>query len=115
WWLAGLVIALAGTLVASIESVWRLMRLPILAPAQPRAWARASEAGVRLQMLVALLLFAAGYAVFRLGEGLLAGFAILGALLLGAALLLPALLSGLLKLCEHFARGALAQWFWADT
>ena len=42
WWAAGLAVAVAGTLVASAQSLWQLARLPLLAPAQPRAWARAS-------------------------------------------------------------------------
>ncbi len=42
WWAAGLAIAVAGTLVAAAQSLWRIAHLPVLAPAQPRAWARAS-------------------------------------------------------------------------
>jgi putative ABC transport system permease protein len=39
----------------------------------------------------------------------------LGALLLGSALLLPAVLSKILQLAERRSRGAMAEWFWADT
>ncbi len=43
WWLAGLAIAVGGTALAATGALLRVARLPLLAPAQPRAWARASE------------------------------------------------------------------------
>lgn len=115
WILAGLAIALVGTAVASAQSLWRLARLPVLAPAQPRAWSMATSRSLALQagLGCALLLVAAVLAVF--GHGLLSGFAILATLLLGAALLLPAVLVALLKLGGSFARRPLAEWIWADT
>ena len=115
WWLAGLAIAVLGTLVSSAESLWRVSRLPMLAPAQPRAWARASETTFAAQALLALLLFAGGLAALAFGSGVVAGFTVLASLLLGAALLLPALLASLVGLGQRLARGPLAQWFWADT
>ncbi|OLS52924.1 ABC transporter permease, partial [Rhodovulum sulfidophilum] len=42
WALAGLGMALAGAAAAAAQSLWRLARMPVLAPAQPRAWTRAS-------------------------------------------------------------------------
>ncbi len=115
WWLAGLSIAVLGTLVSSAESLWRVSRLPMLAPAQPRAWARASETTLAGQAILALLLFAGGLAALFLGSGLVAGFTVLASLLLGAALLLPVLLAGVVGLGQRLARDPLAQWFWADT
>jgi putative ABC transport system permease protein len=115
WWLAGLAIAVLGTLVSSAESLWRVSRLPMLAPAQPRAWARASETTFAAQALLALLLFAGGLAALAFGSGVVAGFTVLACLLLGAALLLPALLASVVGLGQRLARGPLAQWFWADT
>jgi putative ABC transport system permease protein len=115
WWLAGLGIAVLGTLVSSAESLWRVSRLPMLAPAQPRAWARASETTFAAQALLALLLFAGGVAALAFGSGVVAGFTVLASLLLGAALLLPALLASVIGLGQRLARGPLAQWFWADT
>jgi putative ABC transport system permease protein len=114
-WAAGLAIAVIGTLVAAAQSLWRLWHLPLLAPAQPRAWALASERARRAQGVVAmvLLLMAAGIAHF--GSGREAGFAHLAALLLGAALALPLVLTGILRLGGRLARGPLAEWFWADT
>ena len=48
-------------------------------------------------------------------NGLIAGFAMLAAMLIGAALGLPIILSGVLAFGARRAKGVLAQWFWADT
>ena len=115
WVLAGLGIAVAGALVASAQAVWRLHRLPILAGAQPRAWGRASvrELGVQGAGAAALLVLAGALAAF--GDGLVAGFVMLGALILGAALGLPLVLWAALGLAQRLARGVVAEWFVADT
>lgn len=113
WWLSGLAIAMGGTAVASMGALWSLARMPLLASAQPRVWAMA-KGGVRMAALaVALLVLAGGLALW--GEGLLAGFAMLAALLVGGALALPPLLGQALRLAEGHATGVLAQWFWSDT
>ncbi len=115
WWLAGMGIALLGTAVAAAGAVVKVARLPLLAAAQPRAWARASERRLLGQTGAAagLSLLAAGAWAF--GDGLVAAFLLLGCLLVAAALLLPGLLHLILGLAEGRARGPLAQWFWADT
>ncbi|MDT8855906.1 FtsX-like permease family protein [Paracoccaceae bacterium Fryx2] len=115
WWLAGLGIAVLGTLVAAAQSLWRVWRLPLLAPAQPRAWARASAAGLRWQAGLGLALLAGALALGLAGRGLWAGFGVLGGLLLGAALLLPVFLTAVTWAGERLSRGVLTQWFWADT
>ncbi len=115
WWAAGLGVAVAGTLVASAQSLWQLARLPLLAPAQPRAWARASARTAQRQGLAAISLLAASGLLLTFGGGLVAGFAGLGALLLGAALLLPLALAAATDLGRRVARGPLSEWFWADT
>lgn len=115
WWASGLAIALFGTLAAAAQSLWRVWRMPLLAPAQPRAWARASESGLRLQAALALALFAATIALAAFGSGLVVGFSVLGGLLLGAALLLPVLLALFLALMQRLTRRPIAEWFWADT
>ena len=46
-WAAGLAIAVIGTLVSAAQSLWRVWCLPLLALAQPRAWARACVERVR--------------------------------------------------------------------
>ena len=114
-WLAGIAIAVVGTMAAAAGSLWQLWRMPVLAPAKPRAWAMASERAMRWQGGAATLLLFAAILLAKFGTGLAAGFATLAALLLGAALLLPLLLSFILKQAEHISRGVLAQWFWADT
>jgi putative ABC transport system permease protein len=115
WWASGLAIALFGTLAAAAQSLWRVWRMPLLAPAQPRAWARASEAGLRLQLLAAIALFAATVALGVWGSGLVIGFSVLGGLLLGAALLLPVILAVFLAVMQRFATRPVTEWFWADT
>jgi putative ABC transport system permease protein len=114
-WLAGVAISVAGTFVSAGQGLWQVSRMPLLAPAQPRAWARASERAIRFQSLIGAILLLASWVLAQFGTGLIAGFTLLAALLLGAALLLPLLLSRLLGLGARFSTSALAEWFWADT
>ncbi|MFN4140866.1 FtsX-like permease family protein [Aestuariivirga sp.] len=114
-WLLGLGIAVAGTLFSAASRLWRIARMPLLAPARPRAWSLASERALRLQAIGGLASLGASAALVQLGSGLAMGFAALGAMLLGAAMLLPAALSTVLRLAARHSRGALAQWFWSDT
>ena len=115
WWLAGLAMALAGTAISSAQSLYRVWKLPILAAAQPRAWARESMRGLLIQAATggALLILAGVLAIAA--SGLVAGFAVLGCLLLGAALMLPAMLATFLAAMQRTSRSALVEWFWADT
>lgn len=113
WWLSGLGMALGGTAVAAAGALWALARMPLLAGAQPRAWAMARRGGAQAAGAVGLLALSAALAVW--GQGLTAGFAMLAALLIGGALALPPVLSRALRLAEGRARGPVAQWFWADT
>jgi putative ABC transport system permease protein len=64
-------------------------------------------------LAVGLLLLAGALAVW--GTGLLAGFVMLGALLIGGALALPPVLALVLRLAEARESGPVTQWFWADT
>lgn len=115
WWVSGFAIAVAGTLVSSAQSLLRLMRVPLLAAAQPQTWGRSSEAGRRFQVLAAAALLALSGALLLWADGLQAGFGVLGCLLLGASLLLPAVLSGFLTLMQWTSSRALVTWFWADA
>ncbi len=115
WWAAGLVIALLGTGLAGAGALWKLARLPLLASAQPRAWARGSSRGRLVQAGAALGLLAVALAAGWIGGGLIAGFTLLGALLIAAALALPLFLHALLSVAERLASKPLAEWFWADT
>ncbi len=113
WWLSGLAIAMGGTAVAASGALWSLARMPLLASAQPRAWAMARQGGGQVALSAALLALAGALAFW--GQGLLAGFGMLGALLIGGALALPPLLALVLRLGQASARGPVAHWFWADT
>lgn len=115
WWLGGLVMTGAGTAVAAAAALVTLARLPILAPARPRAWSMRAVSGSRQMALAALGLLVVSLLTMLLGSGLVAGFVMLGALLLGAALLLPYALERVLSGAEALARAPLAEWFWADT
>ena len=115
WVAAGLAMATAGALLAAAGALWRIARLPVLAAAQPRAWARASIAGMRLQAAAGLALLAVSAVTPFVLSGLVAGFTMLGALLLGAALLLPATLTLALAALQRPVRGVLPEWFLADT
>lgn len=115
WWATGLAIAIAGTIVSSAQGLWRVRRMPLLTAAQPRAWARASALRVRLQLLTGSGLIVAAVVLATFGHGLVAGFAVLGTLLLGAALVLPGILSACFAMMQKRSSGALASWFWADT
>jgi putative ABC transport system permease protein len=114
WWLPSLGIAMGGAVLAGGGALRALSALPLLASAQPQAFsmARARMGGVVVAALV-LLALAGGLAIW--GRGLVAGFAMLGALLIGGALALPPALSFLLRICGARARSPAAQWFWADT
>ena len=115
WALAGIGIALCGTLIAAASGLWAVARMPLLASAQPRAWARTSSRAIMVQAATGVLLLALGGLATVLFDGLIAGCALLGGLLMGAALCLPAVLRGLLALAQGRAKSARAQWFWADT
>jgi len=115
WWAAGLAIAILGTAVAAAGALWKVARLTLLAPARPRAWARASGGTTRLQLAAAGGLALVALAAGLIGGGLVSGFTLLGALLLAAALALPALLAAALGLGARLARRPVPQWFWADT
>ncbi|MCK0169053.1 FtsX-like permease family protein [Jannaschia sp. S6380] len=115
WWLSGFAMAGVGLVLAGGQSLWRLARLPVLVPAMPRAWARAQAGTLRRQALAGAALLCVALAVGIFGQGLVAGFVCLGAMLLGAALLLPPLLSAILDLGAGLAKGPLIQWLWADA
>ncbi len=115
WWLGGLALAVSGAFLAAGQSLWRLVHLPLLAPAQPRAWMRASARGLRAQAFAGIALLLVCGALVILADDLVAGFAALGALLLGGALLLPVGLGLLLPGLAARARKVGTEWFWADT
>ena len=115
WALAGLGMAVGGTLAAGAQGIWQLLCLPPLASAAPQAWAVASAVARRRQALAGLALLVVSGPALTFGGGLWAGFAGLAALLLGAALLLPSVLAAGLGAAEARATGVVSQWFWADA
>jgi len=115
WWIAGLAISVIGALLAATSSLLKSIRLPLLAAAQPYAWQQAQHRWLRRQGIGALIVLAAAAALLWLGDSLLAGFAVLAALLLGAALALPVLLGVVLAAGERSTRRPLLTWFWADS
>src|SRR6185437_15746511 len=115
WWIAGIVISIAGALIAAATSLAKAIRLPVLAAAQPQAWQQAQRRWLLLQSAAALAIFAIAAWLVWAGNSLIAGFGVLAALLFGAALILPAFLEIFLVLGERGARSALTNWFWADS
>lgn len=115
WWLSGLAIALGGTAMAAAGAFWKLSQMPLLAAAQKRALAMAAGKGAVVQGIMAAVLLLAAVVLGFAATGLIAGFAFLGAMLIGAALGLPLVLDRVLALAQSFAKGVVAQWFWADT
>jgi putative ABC transport system permease protein len=115
WWVAGLIISVAGALIAAATSLAKAIRLPVLAAAQPQAWQQAQRRWLMFQGAVALATFAVAGWLLWAGTSLISGFGVLAALLFGAALILPAILELLLSLGEQSADGPLTSWFWADS
>ncbi len=114
WWLGGVFVSIFGALLASLSVLLKLWQMPVLAIAQARNWqSKGIARKLQLSGLIICILLATG--VLLVGEGLVAGFVLLGALLIGAAFLLPAYLSAVLFIGQHFSKRALAEWFWADT
>ncbi|MDR3465593.1 MAG: ABC transporter permease [Xanthobacteraceae bacterium] len=115
WWLAGLAMSIAGALVAAAQALVKVLRLPLLASAQPQAWQRAQQRWLTGQAGLALVALAAAAAAFVFGTSLVAGFAVLAGIMLGAALTLPVIISVVLRAGERMTRGPLARWAWADS
>jgi putative ABC transport system permease protein len=115
WWIAGVTISVIGALAAAATSLTKAWRLPLLATAQPYAWQEAQRRWLTFQSALALAVFAAAGLFLLFGDSLIAGFAVLAAMLLGAALILPMLLELVLSFGQRHARKPLAAWFWADS
>ena len=71
WWLGGVGIACVGTAVAAANGLWRVARMPPLAPARPRAWIMASGRAMRWQAGGAALCLAGALGAVTFGGGLL--------------------------------------------
>ena len=115
WVLAALALTFVGTLAAAGLALWQAATMPVLAPALPRAWARASGKRLAWQGALGAVLLALAAVIALVGSGLPAAFALLAALLVGAALVLPLLVGGLVQWLGRGPGGPVSQWFWADT
>ena len=115
WWGSGVAIAVVGTALAAFGSLFRVARMPPLAPAKPRAWAMTSDQTIRWQLALSGLCLLVAVIALMIGGGLVMGFVLLGGFLLAAALALPAILSAIVTLAQKAAKEALPTWFWADT
>jgi putative ABC transport system permease protein len=115
WALSALAMTLTGAAAAGAMALWRVSRLPLLATARPRAWARASRRQLVFQGSGAVILISLSVVLALTGDSLLTGFACLAALLVGAALALPLLLTLTLEGLSRFARRALTEWVFADA
>ncbi|MDZ5602672.1 ABC transporter permease [Pseudomonas sp. RP23018S] len=115
WWASGVLVSVAGALLAGISAVWRAAHLPLLALAQAQAWRAAQGPWLRRQALAALGLAVVAAGCWGWGQGLPSAFTLLACLLLAAALLLPLLLDALLAGLARLYRRPLPQWFIADS
>ena len=106
WWLSGLAIALGGTAVAAAGALWQLANMPLLAAAQPRAMAMAAGRRAKVQGGLSAVLIGLALLLGLFGNGIIAGFGMLAALLIGAALGLPILLSLVLKSGQTAPKGS---------
>ncbi|MHA3977666.1 ABC transporter permease [Halovulum sp. GXIMD14794] len=115
WWLAGFGMALAGTLVAALSGLWRVHRMPVLAAAQAEAWYGAQKRALRVQAALAAVLMLAAAGLAWRGEGLVAGFALMAAVMLSAVLALPPVLVAVLSLARRRAQTPVGEWFVAES
>ena len=115
WFLSGFAMTVFGALAASFQALWRLARMPLLSAPGQQAWSMRSARGRSWMAIAGLGLALIGIGAVALFDGLVAGFALMGGLMLGAAFALPLGLSWLLQLGARSARTVTSEWLWADT
>ncbi|MGM0534921.1 MAG: FtsX-like permease family protein [Pseudomonadota bacterium] len=121
YWLGGIGVTLGGLFIAGSGMLWRAARLGVLGLGQAQAWRAGFQRQLRGQAIAGLLAALLALAVWAwlatqpAGEGLLAGFVLVAAVMLASALwlspLLAAGLAGLGRLARH---RPLTQWALAD-
>ncbi|MEY8120469.1 FtsX-like permease family protein [Falsihalocynthiibacter sp. BN13B15] len=115
WWMSGLLITVLGTAMSLAGRIWQISKMPLLASVKPRAWAMASASRFRLQIVSAVVLLLSALLLAIFSTSLVAGFVLLGCLLIGSALALPVLLERIITLFENLTHSPVWSWFWADT
>ncbi|WP_444678667.1 FtsX-like permease family protein [Halomonas sp. E19] len=102
YWLGGLTVTLGGLLLAGSGVLWRAARLSVLGLGQAQAWRSGFQRQLKLMSAAGGAVALGGLALWLWlawqppGEGLLAGFGLVAALLLASALWLPPLIALLL-------------------
>ncbi|GEN27678.1 ABC transporter permease [Halovibrio variabilis] len=121
YWMGGLAVSLGGLLLAGSGVLWRAARLNVLSLGQMQAWRSGFRRQLTLMSIAGGLAAAIGLGLTLWlaqqppGDGLLAGFGVVAALLLASALWLPPLMALTLKGLTHLARRRpLTQWALAD-
>lgn len=121
YWVGGLAVSLGGLLLAGSGVLWRAAHLNMLQLGQLQAWRGGYRRQLTLMGIAGAIAFTAALTLYvwlsfqRPGEGLVAGFVLIAALLLASALWLPPLLGLLLKGLTRLAhRRPLIHWAVAD-
>ncbi len=116
WLLLGLGMSVIGALFAALRFILQTRSLPVLATAAPQAWRRKQSRSFRVQAILAANVCISLILLLAFGKGLVAGFLIMGCLLVASALFLPQSLSLLLAGLQRVApKAAFVEWFFADT
>ncbi|MQQ07160.1 FtsX-like permease family protein [Epibacterium sp. SM1979] len=113
WAATGLAMTLVGTTIAGSSSMIQVYRLPILQSTAASARSLVTHRVNRRNLFISLLLLAIALILLFIPH-LLAGFALMGALMLGFVLLLPIGAALVMRFFETRVRPGMAQWIWAD-
>ena len=121
YWMGGLGVTLGGLFIAGSGTLWRASRLGVLGMGQAQAWRASFQRQLRGQTIAGILAALLALAVWAwlstrpAGEGLIAGFVLVAAMMLACALWLsPLLAAGLAGLSRLAHRLPLTQWALAD-
>lgn len=121
YWVGGLAVSLGGLLLAGSGVLWRTARLNMLELGQMQAWRSGYRRQLTLMSITGALTLSVALALYVWlrfqppGDGLVAGFGLIAALLLASALWLPPFVALALKALAHLARRRpLIHWALAD-
>ncbi|TVP51999.1 MAG: FtsX-like permease family protein [Halomonas sp.] len=121
YWMGGLAVSLGGLLLAGSGVLWRAAHLNMLELGQLQTWRSGYRRQLTLMSIGGAIAMGAALALYGWlsfhppGQGLVAGFGMVAALLLASALWLPPFLALVLKGLTHLARRRpLIHWAMAD-